>query len=34
MVKVDYHYVADWSLWNDVKLLLGTIPIVLRRSGY
>ena len=34
MVKVDYHYVADWSLWNDVKLLLGTIPLVLRRSGY
>lgn len=34
MVKVDYLYVADWSLWNDIKLLLGTIPVVLRRSGY
>ena len=34
MVQVDYLYVADWSLWNDVKLLLRTIPLVLRRAGY
>jgi lipopolysaccharide/colanic/teichoic acid biosynthesis glycosyltransferase len=33
MVKLDYRYVADWSLWNDLKLLLRTIPVVLSRRG-
>jgi len=26
MVKLDYLYVADWSLWNDFKLLLFKRP--------
>jgi exopolysaccharide biosynthesis polyprenyl glycosylphosphotransferase len=34
MVKLDYLYVNNWSLWWDIKLLLRTVPIVLRRSGY
>jgi exopolysaccharide biosynthesis polyprenyl glycosylphosphotransferase len=34
MVKLDYLYVHNWSLWGDVKLLLRTIPIVFRRRGY
>jgi exopolysaccharide biosynthesis polyprenyl glycosylphosphotransferase len=33
MVKLDYRYVADWSLWNDFKLLVRTVPVVLRREG-
>jgi exopolysaccharide biosynthesis polyprenyl glycosylphosphotransferase len=33
MVKLDYLYVANWSLWNDVKLLLRTLPVVVGRSG-
>jgi exopolysaccharide biosynthesis polyprenyl glycosylphosphotransferase len=33
MVKLDYRYVGDWSLWNDLKLLLLTVPVVLRREG-
>jgi exopolysaccharide biosynthesis polyprenyl glycosylphosphotransferase len=33
MVKIDYLYVAEWSLWNDVKLLLRTLPVVLGRTG-
>lgn len=33
MVKLDYLYVAEWSFWNDVKLALRTIPVVLRRTG-
>ncbi len=28
MVKMDYLYVAEWSLWNDVRLLLRTVPVV------
>ena len=30
MVKIDYLYAANWSLWTDVKILLRTIPYVLR----
>ncbi|HET6868344.1 MAG TPA: sugar transferase [Solirubrobacteraceae bacterium] len=33
MVAIDYLYVANWSLWADLKLLLRTIPYVLRRRG-
>jgi lipopolysaccharide/colanic/teichoic acid biosynthesis glycosyltransferase len=33
MVKIDYLYVAGWSLWADIKLLLRTIPYVLARRG-
>lgn len=33
MVKLDYVYVTNWSLWMDVKLLLQTLPAVLRRRG-
>jgi exopolysaccharide biosynthesis polyprenyl glycosylphosphotransferase len=33
MVKVDYMYGANWSLWLDVKILLRTVPLVLFRRG-
>lgn len=33
MVKLDYLYVADWSLWNDIRLLLRTAPVVLGGNG-
>ncbi|HUA11765.1 MAG TPA: exopolysaccharide biosynthesis polyprenyl glycosylphosphotransferase [Solirubrobacteraceae bacterium] len=33
MVAIDYLYVANWSLWTDVKLLLRTVPYVLNRRG-
>ena len=33
MVKLDYHYVADWSLWNDLKLMVRTVPVVFGRKG-
>jgi exopolysaccharide biosynthesis polyprenyl glycosylphosphotransferase len=33
MVSIDYLYVANWSLWNDVKILLRTIPVVIGRRG-
>jgi len=33
MVKLDYLYVANWSLWGDVRLILRTVPVVLRRRG-
>jgi exopolysaccharide biosynthesis polyprenyl glycosylphosphotransferase len=33
MVNIDYLYVANWSLWSDVKILCRTIPYVLARRG-
>jgi exopolysaccharide biosynthesis polyprenyl glycosylphosphotransferase len=33
MVKIDYLYVAGWSLWLDIKILLRTVPHVLGRRG-
>jgi exopolysaccharide biosynthesis polyprenyl glycosylphosphotransferase len=33
MVKLDYLYAANWSLWLDVKILLRTIGFVMSRRG-
>lgn len=32
-VVLDAWYVRNWSLWNDLIILLKTIPVVLRRDG-
>jgi lipopolysaccharide/colanic/teichoic acid biosynthesis glycosyltransferase len=33
MVRIDYQYVANWSLWNDLRILMLTVPQVVRRRG-
>ena len=33
MVKIDYLYGANWSLWGDVKIMLRTVPYMLARRG-
>lgn len=33
MIMLDYLYVANWSMWGDIKLMLQTIPVVLSRRG-
>jgi exopolysaccharide biosynthesis polyprenyl glycosylphosphotransferase len=33
MVKIDYHYGANWSLWQDCKILLRTVPYVIKRRS-
>jgi exopolysaccharide biosynthesis polyprenyl glycosylphosphotransferase len=33
MVKLDFIYISNWSLWTDIKLLLRTIPAVAGRRG-
>src|SRR5262249_39553954 len=33
MVKLDYVYVTNWSLWWDIRILVQTLPTVLKRQG-
>jgi lipopolysaccharide/colanic/teichoic acid biosynthesis glycosyltransferase len=33
MVTIDYLYVASWSLWGDVKILLRTAAYMAGRRG-
>jgi exopolysaccharide biosynthesis polyprenyl glycosylphosphotransferase len=30
MVQLDVYYIENWSLWLDIKILLKTVPVVLR----
>jgi exopolysaccharide biosynthesis polyprenyl glycosylphosphotransferase len=34
MIRLDYLYVKNWSLWTDLKLILRTVPVLLRGGGY
>ena len=33
MVKLDYLYIANWSLWGDIKIIVRTIPVMVGRRG-
>ena len=33
MVKLDYIYVTNWSVWGDVQLLLRTVLVLFTRRG-
>jgi exopolysaccharide biosynthesis polyprenyl glycosylphosphotransferase len=33
MMTIDYLYIANWSLWADVKIICRTVPYVLGRRG-
>lgn len=32
-VKLDIYYVENWTLWLDIKILLKTIAVILRKRG-
>jgi exopolysaccharide biosynthesis polyprenyl glycosylphosphotransferase len=32
-VRLDMHYIRNWSIWLDLQLLMRTIPAVLKRRG-
>ena len=33
MIKLDYLYLTNWSLWTDIRLILRTLPAVVFRRG-
>ena len=33
MIKLDFAYIENWSLWLDMRLLVRTIPALLHRRG-
>lgn len=33
MIQLDFLYIANWSLWNDARILLRTVPYVVGRQG-
>jgi exopolysaccharide biosynthesis polyprenyl glycosylphosphotransferase len=33
MVKLDYLYVTNWSLWGDLRLILRTVPAMVTQRG-
>jgi exopolysaccharide biosynthesis polyprenyl glycosylphosphotransferase len=33
MLKLDYIYVTNWSVWGDMRLLIRTVGVVLARRG-
>ena len=33
MIKLDIHYLKDWSLWLDIKIIFRTIPAMLKGRG-
>jgi exopolysaccharide biosynthesis polyprenyl glycosylphosphotransferase len=33
MVKIDYLYIANWSPWTDVKIMIETVGYLARRRG-
>jgi exopolysaccharide biosynthesis polyprenyl glycosylphosphotransferase len=34
MVRLDLHYLKNWSLWLDIKIILRTIPVMFKGEGY
>ena len=32
-VNLDISYIANWSLWLDLKILVRTVRVVLQRNG-
>ena len=33
VVKLDLEYIDNWSIWLDIKLIIQTVLVVLRRKG-
>jgi len=32
-VRMDFQYIRNWTIWQDIHILLATIPVVIKRKG-
>ena len=32
-VRLDMHYIRNWTIWLDLQLLMQTLPAVLKQRG-
>jgi lipopolysaccharide/colanic/teichoic acid biosynthesis glycosyltransferase len=32
-VRLDMYYIRNWSIWQDIQLILRTIPVVMKGKG-
>jgi lipopolysaccharide/colanic/teichoic acid biosynthesis glycosyltransferase len=32
-MKLDLEYIDNWSLWLDTKILMKTVPAVIKKNG-
>jgi lipopolysaccharide/colanic/teichoic acid biosynthesis glycosyltransferase len=33
VVKLDFNYIRNWSVWQDIAILFKTVPVVLFARG-
>lgn len=33
IVEMDKQYICEWNLWLDIKIILKTIAVVLKKDG-
>ena len=33
VMRLDLHYIENWSLWLDINILFKTVAVVLRKQG-
>ncbi|MDU6560647.1 MAG: sugar transferase, partial [Streptococcus vestibularis] len=33
VVKLDVAYMDDWTIWRDIRILLKTIKVVVKKDG-
>ena len=33
LVRLDFYYLENWSIWLDISILAKTLPAVLQRRG-
>ena len=32
-IRIDFQYIRNWTIWQDIYILLATIPVVIMRNG-
>jgi len=32
-IRMDMYYIRNWTIWNDIYILLATIPAVIKKKG-